>query len=382
MREPDTDVFHAEHVTDELGEGVRLYTAADDIYEMRADDGVETRIYREEETWCVKVREPVPDDLEAAYEVFRDTAHRIGDAYGWDVTVPAYDFMDGDHRLDLEPVELSGSLRYRQERQIDLSIDVPKKRRHSVLASLGSLTIWEGLGGGIGAAVGGGLGLVAGVPVEGAMLGSAVGGGGGSFMWLVDQEDTYRKGNPEAPTYGIREDIRERARRKKEEAMREADELEEGAIIERVNERNRLNAEINTVEDFGQAERLKDLQEEAVGETFDALMAAHFNQFHQWDGVIADVEVDAYADAYRFAASVAETRQEAVERPSIYTDRDAFGGVFEALPDADRDVLVANVLERGASDAVTAYLDSEHAERVQRVGGATVLDAGTEEGGR
>lgn len=144
MDDREADVYHAEHIDDALGEGIRLQTQHDALYEMRAHDGVETRIYGDGDDWRVKARIPVEGDDEAAYETFRDAVYDLADTYDEETTVPALAFMEDDRSraLDFPPERVR--VRYNEEEQVDLSVDLPDTRRDWVKASLASAGTFSG----------------------------------------------------------------------------------------------------------------------------------------------------------------------------------------------------------------------------------------------
>lgn len=375
MREPDTEAFYAEAIDDALGDGIRIYDASDTVHELR-ETPVATRIYEDEGRWQVKARLPTAGEKEA-YQTLRDAAHRVGDAYDWDVTVPAYDFRDGDHTVTLDPAPLDGELAYNEEDGTDIDIPLPESRWHWAAGTAGSFLTYDGGGAGLGAILGGVVGTAAGTPMLGAMAGSGVGGGIGTLLWGAETTFTWL----DDESYGRntawwKEKVRNSHGRRKREAFEQAEPLHDGRVLSRINDRNSLEAEIDHIEDYDMAERYEELDADDQTELFEQTMRYHFDQFHRRHGVTLDASVDTYTEARRLAAAVTDTADPGAENPSIYQDRDAFRTLFEALPGRDRDVLVENALEQGATDAVRRFLDREHQDRVQQVGGRTRLEAG------
>lgn len=393
MADRETDVFYAAMIDDELGEGIRLQTQDDAVYEMRGDGVMETRLYGEEDEWHVKARIPVDGGEEDAYEVFRDIIYDLGDTYDEDVTVPALAFMEGNHRRDLDFMSTLVTARYNAEEDVDISVDLPDERIDWVKASARSLGTYTAKPAAVGGGVMGGMfglaaaitaagdpalslagaGIIAAVTGGGAAALAGLGGAGawgwkeGYPVWKREAEDARFEHHPGGRTKKWKHRFKEKREQKKIEEGRNGVPLQDDTFLNRLNERNRLAATVDEVDDYEEAERFRELDESGIQAMFDAAMTFQFTGFEDRDGVTLAASTTSYREAAELAADIVGSDTQPQERPTLYHDRDAFVRLFEAAPEADRERMVAAAMEDATED-VTDYLDANHAQLVERIG--------------
>lgn len=340
--EIETEIFYTEDIDDGLGEGKRLYTSEDTVYELRnlgSWGEPASRVYREDDQWKVKTRFAV--DGEEAYERFKQIAERIEEEYDADLLIPALQFME-DGQNSISTGSIDGRVQYNEEPEKKLSAnDHPKLAAKSVAAWASSYT-----GTGIGAA------MLLDPTGTSAMLGGVLGIVGFIGDAIVCPIATPgRKLSSYIITKHITEPIEEKER------------------IEDLNRRKRLETLSKDSTDYSKAEEFKELDDEGLVERMNLALEFHCNSFEKMDGLTTNMAAESYSEAIRFAATVLDREQPEREEPSIYTDVDAFSHMVEELPGQDRLVLVQNVIEQeDANQRVQTYLEEEHPRLLDEAG--------------
>lgn len=322
--------FITETVTDQLGDGVRVYDTANNVYEARERNGAGIRIYTEEgetgtSAWQVTVRKPFTgtfsvDDAEDAYTTFWTLGSRLESAYGSDLSMDQDRFMeryDAGRSIRVEDMDTSLFLNHEH------GVEFPETsfRRPSVSNSLLYAP-----------SVGAGAEVIALGSIEIGMLYT-----GGLLA-----------------TYGaslVPYSAEKVANHRKQKKLQQPDALDDD-LYTRINERNRLKAckdrhAPQEVEldpgvyalqqptlDQEHEERLHELNDQDLDETLETLLDIQFHDYDRLRGVLVTAEEDTYRDAAAFAtAATAETPFEAYragtdpnvpEKPSVYRDRDLF----------------------------------------------------------
>lgn len=372
---PDAEVYAAQYVDDGLGEGFRVYTGHDEVYEAWEADGAEVRVYPDDEGWWMKVRYPVVEG-EDAYDVMQETFDTIQEEAGTRPSLTIRDFHDGVERGYVSREADGFTVQYRDEHNYD--IDISSSHLATVAGSTAGFGTWVGLGGGacglVGAGLGGAFGLLAGPPgavagaAAGAEMGGMLGGAFGALLGSVDVADGLKgKGDPTI-TRDVADALNERIR-KRRERKRLAQGVDE-SLLDQVNQKRALDAYMDAegVEyDPAKAERHADLEKAEVEAAFEEIQAILFSRFENGKGVSVMKRYDTYGeavDAVQRQVDIDPGR----ERPSIYRDRDALATILDALPEQDRQVVVETALERETTEAVDALLDRDYADIVEDVG--------------
>lgn len=367
------DLYHAERIEDGLGDGFRLYTLDDEVYEARTgtlpaslDNGEEvsrldSRIYHDDTYWVMKVNTPVTEK-KPAYNTLRAFADTVEEATGEELETTWLDYQTTYE--DGEQFEVGtrgvGTDTVTVSFQASGSIDIPEA----------SYEMQLGLGHGMGAALGGGAaaaaGMLLGAPVgviDGLLVGQVAGAGLGGVI-------------PKARQY--------RENRKRRKRFCEAEGIEDLDLFDRVNEKHRLEQILDR--DTPAPDRFTDrynaLRDEDLDELLDVITTAHFDGFDDQAGVTVTGTFDTYGGAHAMAAALSGV-EALTDRPSIYADRDVFERFFDALTyeeggdeqlleDGER--LVCDVMQRDdVAPSIIAWLDAEHADTVQDVGRAHSL---------
>lgn len=371
----DIDLYHPEGIEDELGDGFRLYTLDDAVYEARTRPlsidmpdvdvpRIDTRIYTEEGDWMLKANVPVTEK-KPAYQTLRFFADAVEEVEGTELESTWLEYQtayeDGD-AFTVETRDRAVSFRH------DGDIDIPTVHYNG----------WEGIttGANFGAMLGGVAALagnVVGMPMDpfnGLMMGWMAGSGVGGVGSKARQFRTNRK------------------RRKK---YGDVDGLEELDVFDRMNEKNRLEAVLNR---SGPApdrftERYNELREDEFEDIFDTVTTAHFEGFDEQAGVTLTGRFDTYTDAYGMAAELVAV-EAAGEHPSIYADADVFRHLFSfftyeecgeehLLEDGER--LLQEVMRRDDVDqSIITWLDEEYTDMVRDVGQKHTLEDGRDGG--
>lgn len=377
--EPDAELFAAQYVKDALGEGIRIYTSHDELYEMRQRDGTEVRVYPAGDAWQLKARYTVGGD-EEAYALMQDLFDRVEDWTGSRPELTIGAFHDAVQRGYVERGEDDATVVYRTEHAYDL--DIPTSRLAAVTGSTAGFSTLVGVGGGMFGVVGGALGgvtgfLLGGPPgamamgAGGAKLGGGIGGALGALAGLGDLSDVAQ-GRPEddSPTRAAIDWFDAPLRRRKERKRLDTEDRV-GSVLDRVNEKRALDVYMRsegTDYDTGKAERHAELTDSGVEDAFNEVWTIQFADFEKGEGVSVVQEWETYADALDAAADLPGLDAPATERPSIYTDRDALHTLLEQLPEQDRKTVIRNVLGAEPAPAVRKMLDQIYGELVAEAG--------------
>lgn len=366
-----------------MGGGMRIYTTHDDVYEMREDSGVSTRIYPGGGRWAVKMRFPVTD-AEDGYDVVRDVLAAL-DAEGYTPTPKAFtDDIKDDGTATIKTG--GGTVRYADDVDLDAMVDIDIDRSTKLKGALAGVAAESGTLGAVGAAIGGALGIPGGPPAmaAGATAGSAVGGGLGVLAGGLEAPMALRTWEDrDLPVERVIYRMQQRRKRKFLNGRFDAFEKHLDAVNRmrsyerRLEEAESLNMEVRELYDS--------YVEGGRREQHDALFDVHFHRFHHRDGVTVSASADTYREAVETAADILDTPVHDVERPSIYADRDVFAALFTPLTYQDEqevalsgsgenlledaEILVANVFDRDAIDpGIAAWLEETYPDAVREVG--------------
>lgn len=379
--EPDIDLYHAQPVETGRGDGVRVYTAQDAVYEALEDaDGVGTRLWPDGEGYQVTVRVPVDGEREQdAYRMFRTIADRVGEVYDDEIPMSWLAFQteldDGtpsrraEHDRNGNGTRYGGGIRirYREEGRNP----IPEKEVKTYGDTGARLGMWGGGLGGMGAGMAGVIPVTAGLEpllgIPGVVAGMAAGGmlGYAPFKarsWYANRQRRERFGDP-----GV---------------------VMEDTLFDRLNERNSLERLLDRNEPLPDrfTERYHTLLEEPLDEQWDIVETAHFDRFSWREGVTAEaVRFDTYEDAAAFTDVVRGEPEGSYERPSLYEEPAVFTELFDHLVHRvngewhmldDAEVLVGNVVEHDAAEGVREFLDEAHPDLVRRAGQERMLSRG------
>lgn len=356
---------------DTLGEGLRLHTDQDELYELRSTAGTDIRVHGNADDWTATVRFP-DTDLDPAYERFDTIAEDLEAAYGEELITPATRFLRAARDTG-EVITRSGpiTLKYNETGENSLlTLDELESDDVTGKEVAGTLVSYAGSG----AASGGATGLMLGNS-ELAVLGTVAGAVGGfASAFYTEHEKRF----PHSPAgYGIKglRNMKTRVRKRRERKEKAEERLNEQDIWDTLNEKNRLAVVADTTRDLDEARRYEEVKETDVEETVETLMDCHFHGFPDRAGVTAMIKAESYDAALDFAATILDRTTPDIDRPSIYHTRRIFRDVFEAAHEDRQEDLVATVLEDGAAQEVRDYLDDTHPGLVQDVGGTRQLYA-------
>lgn len=374
--EPDAEVYAARYVEDGMGDGFRVYTSHDDVYEARQVDGAEVRVYPEDTGWWMKVRCPVEED--DAYDLIQETFDAIAEETGTRPSLTIGEFHEGVERGHVSREADGYTVHYRGEHDYDL--DIPTSRIATVAGSTAGVGAWT-VGGG--AAVGAGLGalgaavgLLAGGPPGAIGFGSfmaAVGGGAGGLAGgvtgVLDVKDgVVQRRSYDSLSRGLVERFN-RPFRKRRERKRVSRGVE-NSLLDRVNDKRALDAYMASEGvdyDPERAERHSELEDAGLEEALEEVWTIQFTDFEKGEGVSVTKRYDTYEEAVGAVERHVDA-DAAVGRPSIYRDAEALDTVLDALPEEDVRVVVGNALEQDTSETVDDLLDSEYDSLVAEVG--------------
>lgn len=372
MEAPDTEVYAAQYLDDGLGEGFRVYTSRDQVYEARQVDGTEIRVYPDGDGWWMKIR-TLAEETEA-FDRLQDMADTIGDETGTRPKITVGEFSDGRKRGHVSREAEGFTVQYRNEHGYNL--DIPTSRLAKAAGSTVGFGHWVGVTGGacgaLGAGVGGLLGAAAGPPgaVAGAVFGAQVGGGAGGILGgllgTVDVAGAMHNDESYTRSWTDRFDDRISQRREQKKIGQGVD----ISLLDQVNEKRALDSYMASVDveyDSAKDQRHTELEEAGVEEAFDDLWTIQFAGFQAGKGVSVTKRYDTYEEAVNAVPGFVDDA-EPVERPSLYTDVDALATVLDALPEKDEDVVVRNALKGEPSDSVKQFLDDEYGSVVAAVG--------------
>lgn len=372
MMDEPTELYYREAIQDELGDGLRLLTTHDDVYEAREQDGVETRMYTADDQWNAKIRQPTTD-LEDAYDTFYTMLETFNELEQTDMSVTPDEFLDRvKDRDSIKRLDTSAAVRYDEEDN-----DIGE-------VELSSGETFIQVVGGIGgyAATGGAIGALAGPP--GMASGTLLGVMGGMGMAIVDvmamsrhdpnkyREAADKSNTPISLSYKTLRSSKNKFRRWKHARQQEKQrqQFEQPDLLEDVNELRCIEGrmkQLNTVEAHGVRD---ELQEKDPDQMLDAALSVAFHNFEKQAGVTATGTFDTYEDAAAFLATVTDTEQPG-EQPSIYTNEDAFTDLFGLMNEyeleRDQEVLAQKAHEQG-DGAVLEYLETEHPDLFNETG--------------
>lgn len=354
----------------EPGAGMRLVNANDHLYELRNLAEFQTRIYEDEAgQYTATVRKPVETDTPTdIFPEIRALATTISEEHGTALQPDAQQFYEtvkensDAYTHEQEPY----TLHYNPEPQADsLPSTEPNENR-----ALGGVT--ASMFGTIGA------GMSAGDPAVGITV--MLGGLGYSLWEMVGL--TRRIPSPAASlvrwhkgrkvkkhkqgehlTDDLVEDIN-RLTVRKTEVERELD-GEDAYTLPDVEEQKEMEAE------------RQELLDEETWDRFQQQLDINFHEFHELDGITATYTCGSYAGAATFLQTM--TGEDiSTDRPSLYTDADLFGDVFEAVPEEDKRTLLKNAIATETTEEVDAYAE-EHDDLLQAVGQEATLYHADEE---
>lgn len=363
-----------EEIDDELGDGFRLFTEEDAVYESRILDDTLTAAYRDSEDWNAKVRFPLadPDDAEQAYKTYADLAHRIEDEYDTDLslTVKAFNDQLQDGTVSNDTNETA--LHYHPEPQLDIAPRRLKRLASSAPGAAGYTLVGKIYGGGLGMAVGtlGGLGaLIGGTPDllapmagGGLGLGVAFGGAGGGMV----AKDYYHDKFP-ADT------IKRRRYRNDPDHML--------TLLTDVNRLHHLNEKLEVADTYVQddVDAYESLRNAAPDEDMDLFLDLFFHDLHKRQGITTTFTTDSYDHATDFITHVTETPDREMDEPSIHTNPNAYINLLDWTTYQTNDVEPA-LLPTGEQLIRTAlqhddlhpdidhHLTEHYGEHVDRIG--------------
>lgn len=372
-------LYAMRHVEDALGEGLRIHTSEDTVYELRHGD-VDTRIYPGRGSWHVTVRLPA-GGVEDAYETFSEVVERLDDVYDTDMDIPVKYFHE---QLESPPVTQADGRRrltYNPESRIDIPPHLARRVTSELPGFIGDSILaggFLGMGGGVVGMLGGLVGgALLGSPelmLAGLGAGAGVGGTAGAGIAAYDMRGAVKDQYSE----------QELLRRK----MSPDDSVPDRSLLEDVNEKRFYDAYLMEADayDTGETARYDELKEQDPETLLNGVMDIVFEELSRVDGVVAEARTASYEDAYRFAATAADVETGAAERPSLFDDAEAFRHILSHTTyTADGDTrllpvgeeLVETLFSRDAIDPdIAAWLEEEHPAIVQRIGAERSLNRG------
>lgn len=363
MRAPG--LFAVDEIDDELGEGIRLHTDTDHLYELRtnsslmgAEDVTASRIYsRDGDSWKAKTQIPGAEDRDA-YEQLKEVRDRITDAYDVDVTLPAYDFQEGDRRFDFDG-GIDGVLIYNTPEDVDDDIYVIEQPDRlletmagysaagaSTGATWGAMASPEPLSG---AVIGGGLGSVAGLA--------------GLLDAMIHDCEDVETPAPKAAKWAAKT-----SEYLKGHTPAKGGPLQDSSFIDDLNTKRSLEGEnIEEVEDYDLAEQYRELESRDLDGRLRSLLEDHFGSFEDRPGVIVTVDVDTYADARAFVSHMHDEEPVDVDRPSVYDSPGTFDQLFRHLDEEEKKDWIEEVLDED-HERIQTFLEEEYGDLVTEVG--------------
>lgn len=343
------------------------------MYEVRATEDAESRIYQDGRDWTASIRFPVSDN-EEAYDRFAEAASVIKEITGDDLglSVAAFDdaLQDGSVREQGDDT----TLRYNAEDKIN----VPPGKLRRALEQAPDVVVPSGLVGALGGSAGGLFGMIGGILGEVA-LGLPPGTlvfpattGGGAAGGLVGAGAAFRgwKDNHDPPY--SEEAIR---RRKYVDADRP-----DGSLLDAVNEKRLLDNYLESAASSYRTEdveRRRDLREQDPEADLEAFMEMAFETLPYRDGVVATRTCDTYEEAAAFTADLLGA-DSVPEQPSIYADPEVFRHImsFYTYESEERTDVIGSgrsilrrVFERDDVDPVIVdWLEETYPEQVEDIG--------------
>lgn len=357
MERPDLELVYGSVLDD--GDGFRLHTSRDNVYEYRQDGERDARITSGEWGWRTVVHAPARED--EACDEFAAFAEAIDDRYdtGFVDASRAFNALKEDGVVAVH--EGLFRLRYRESHGFDIPPGRMGRTTRRVSRGVvdgiyaGSLGYALGFLGGI-AGFAGAAALGAPSPLQETILVGTTAGGSALFGGIG-----ALRGAPDG--YSSAE-IRRR------ELVRGG---EPAAVVEDMLET--VNAE--RVEQYlaGEPEATGDEEDDCtrVEQELDVFLDTVFHDAEQHAGVVASAWHPTYDEAKTFVSGLADVSV-TEEPPSLYTDADVFQELFAYLETDDgllddAHILVDNVYSReDVSPEIAAWLNEAHPELVQDVG--------------
>lgn len=364
-------IFYTEPVQDALGGGKRLYTTADDVFEIRVQDAYESRLYPGVDGWYGKVRFLVDED-EDAFEQLVDVAEIVETEYGATLdinNIAFYEHVKDERSYTTTTGNSAVKAVYNADHRINipLSPQIRKKavRRGTLRGGAKNVAAPSIAGIGIGGFVGAIAGAAGGPPglVVGAGIGTALGSGAASLIgvnWTRKELEEYKQGDPSKPNW-----VAPAIERQLERYDGNVQDLVEqsGSFLEQVNERNMLNqqlAENKTLYDTDKLERREELNEKNLDEQMKDIFDVQFYKIDKLQGVVVSGQQDTYQDAIQFVGDItAAPIDDAPTRPSVFHNPDAVEYMSEYLVESAREQFLDNAWKADTTNEVDAAL-SEH----------------------
>lgn len=360
--QPPTLLYYREPVQDELGDGLRILTSHDDVYEARAAEDIETRIYSDGEQWQAKVQNPVTD-MEEAYDRVVASVNSINDLGDAGLAVDPEVFLEGVDRYDTFGLEGNGfTVKYRETGE---GLEATGLSDGAQIAYfLGGWGSYAGAGATGGFAVGGPPGaLVGGLGGAAAYYLEALFNADAGDLDLEKVAENKSRSPMMLPYRGIRS-AKNRVRnwRHRRSQRKAQEQYQQPELLNDVNELHCILSRMqqnNTIQGHEQRDRLKDKDPD---ETLEAALNIAFHRFEEQPGVTATGTFELYDDAAAFMATLTDT-DTPTTRPSIYTRPDAFKTIFERCVEYDltddQQILTQNAHKNGSAN-VLSYLEDEH----------------------
>lgn len=360
-------LYTREPVDDELGEGFRMYTQEDRVFESRVQEPYHSRLYeREDGDWYAGVLAPVTrKERDETVEAFIE---RINMAYDTDCS-PEESWFDAKSWLRgrakenrAEDIELGYNRWSAFTKDVNL--------RQDMAAGLGSMSVYTGGGAGAGAAIGAAVG-----GPGGAVLGAYIGTMPGMLAAWVDLLNSSNYGKRT-----VVNTIRNRWVERAEQKHLTGEMLGED-LLETVTRYNALNW-LPPSRDLEEVElQREELSQDNPLETLEDRVDTHFDVTN-FAGVYATRKTENYGDAATFISTVQDSAADGISRPSIYEDLERFADLFEHLyEDGESETyvrregtqMIESAFREGADPAVQEYLEAVVPEQVDSIA-ARVLE--------
>lgn len=355
VKQPPTQLYYIESISDGLGDGLRILTTYDEVYEARDGTEWETRIYRNDDAWQITSRYP-DTDVEKAYDRFIQVSEAINDRDGADLDMEPSVFLDQAKTDGFIQSQQDGyKLKYRTE-QDEVNFDNP-----SILNPVGGVAGYVAAGTAAGSTLG----------PEGLAIGGLTGALAGAADFTLSagnatklEKNAERPRTPIALGYRTMRTVKGKMQnwRESRRIQKQMNQYRQPDLFNAVNELHCIESRMNQNRTVEGHERRDQLQEGTPDNTLSTAMDMAFYRFDEHPGVTVTSTFDTYHDAADFLAAV--TGSDAPEtQPSIYVDEDAFTALFERM-DAyelteDQNILVANAHEHG-NDEILTYLEETY----------------------
>lgn len=366
----DTELYAVDqHVETPRGNGFRIHTLEDEVYELLETGDGASRIHPSDryggDQWRSTVQLPVAE-VQEAYDTFRAVADRVEEAYDVDLPESWISFRKAYENGGTSVGHDAFNVRYNRED----GITVPKERfaTYGGVGTLGGgfFGSLAGMFGSMGAHAAGLVSEPTGVAIMlGSIPASFIFGWGGGYLGpkAKGKWTNWRRQR----TYG------------------DPEKAGDDTLFARLNERNSLEALLNGDESFPDhlTDRYLAMEDAGLEDVKDLLLKTHFHGFDKAQGVVAEATFDTYEEAAEFQHVVRGDTAAVVDRASIYTNTDAFTTMFDhltftvegeeyILTDAER--VVENVYERDTHPDIVTWLEEEHPDLVTETGQRHTLD--------